>query len=262
MAESKRIWTDEYKVLLNDTYPDGKAKLAAYLSYFQESAWHHADNLGFGFEKIDDSELLWVLVKLQIEIKEYASWGETVQVETWPVGVEKIFARRDFHIVNQKGEKMVSGASWWLVLEKPSRRPAPIDIVKEHIHLATPVHAIEAKPMRIAMPEKVGKIGSHQVIYSEIDIHDHVNNTHYPEWVFDALGSEWVKSHTITSFGIDFTNEAFDGDQIGIFMAEGGEVECYFKGIRNSDEREIFKIKIGFGMQADVSFNTSFIQNE
>ena len=250
MEESKRVWTDDYKVLLNNTYPDGKAKLTAYLAYFQESAWHHADNLGFGFEKIDDSGLLWVLVKLQLDINEFAAWGETVQVETWPVGIEKIFARRDFHISNRQGKKVVSGVSWWLVLEKPARRPASIDIVKKHIHLTTSVHAIEAKPVRIAMPEKVQKICIHHVVYSEIDIHGHVNNTCYPEWVFNALGSGWVKNHSISSFGIDFTNEAFDGEQIELFMAEGEAGECFFKGIRTSDEKEIFKMWVGLNKKA------------
>ena len=50
MDSLKKIWAEEYLIQWCDTDRNGHLKMSAIANYLQESAWRHANHLGFGFE--------------------------------------------------------------------------------------------------------------------------------------------------------------------------------------------------------------------
>ena len=54
-------------------------------------------------------------------------WGERINIETWGKRKVKLYALRDFRVVLDTGEKLVSATSSWMVLNKTTGRPQRFD---------------------------------------------------------------------------------------------------------------------------------------
>lgn len=243
MNNVKPNHTDNYTIISNDTTLDGKISLMALCSYFQESAWHHAEHLGFGFDKLKESSQSWVLMKLFLEIETYPEWGQTITVNTWPTGIERIFARRDFRITDPNNRTLVSGVSWWMIIDTITRRPQTVDGVRDFNFLPK---VLDVSPERIKIPETLLTLAIRQVEYQELDQLEHVNNTRYASWIMNAFGREWFREYALHSYYIEFLSEALGNDTIEIRAQTNDCIESTLAGIRQSDGKEIFKSKIGW----------------
>src|SRR5512138_1797291 len=90
--------------------------------YLQEAAGLSADRLGFGVKRLMDAGFTWVLARQRLEIARAARFGETVEIETWPNGTERLAAFREF-VVRCGGEEIARATSTWFLLELKTRRP-------------------------------------------------------------------------------------------------------------------------------------------
>ena len=53
-----------------DLNPKKQARLTTMANFFQEMAYHHADQLGFGYDDLKEKQTYWVLSRMKIRIKE------------------------------------------------------------------------------------------------------------------------------------------------------------------------------------------------
>lgn len=237
-------WTDSYTLKWNDCTATGAASLEAMCGFFQESAWLHADHLGVGFQKLKDSDQAWVLARITMHIDRYPHWRETFAVKTWPTGIEKIFARRDFMFLDSQGRTMGSGSSWWVIIDPKTRQPQVPESVRDLSFIPRLEHF---NLDRLRLPKEMKPSGFHEVEYLETDQLNHVNNTRYAAWILNMLGKEWNSRHVITSYQIEFMAEAFANDKISLFsetLADSASV--IISGTRESDGKEIFRAKAGW----------------
>jgi medium-chain acyl-[acyl-carrier-protein] hydrolase len=94
-----------------DTDLNGQLKMSALANYLQESAWRHANHLGFGYEETRRRNEFWVVISLMIRMTGTPEWGKTITVETWPRGIERLFAFRDFKIMDEGGNVLGAATS-------------------------------------------------------------------------------------------------------------------------------------------------------
>ena len=125
--EPKKIWTDTYRVHSYDMDMHGIANMPQLCKYMQESAWHHAENLGVGFSSLIKQNKAWVLSGLILRMEKTPNWGETVTVHTWPSNKKRLAFLRDFDIINQKKEVIGMAATKWFVIDLDRRRPCDLD---------------------------------------------------------------------------------------------------------------------------------------
>ena len=60
--------------------------------YLQEVAGHHADALGVSMRRLQADDRAWVLSHVHLEIGHPLCGNETVTIETWPLGLEGLYA--------------------------------------------------------------------------------------------------------------------------------------------------------------------------
>ena len=188
---------------------NGRLTLHALFQFLQESAWDNALKNDFGFEALDNKNSFWVLSRILVQIDEYPSWKDEIQIKTWPKGADGFFALRDFKIFN-KQKKIGSATSSWLILDKQKHRPCRLDQFNfKHDNFYTE-HAIEGVLTKIKYPTEE-QLKDHRKVYaSDLDVNKHVNNATYVRWITDAYFSENNKN--IHSFEINFNSELMLND--------------------------------------------------
>jgi acyl-ACP thioesterase len=248
MEPLKKIWPEEYLIHWYDTDLNGQLKMSALANYLQESAWRHANHLGFGYEDTQKRNEFWVIVSLMIKMIGSPEWGQRITVETWPKGIDRMFAYRDFKIMDADGAVIGAATSGWMILDQTTRRPKGVDIVKPLLHLATHQDILDRNPPLLMPLKDTATTETRQVRFSEVDQHGHVNNIRYIDWCLDALSSEWHHSHRITGMVINYLSELRADETLQIATGPEGDHSLIVQGMRESDGKAIFRTRIDWGV--------------
>ncbi|MBQ7393660.1 MAG: hypothetical protein IJV89_04840 [Lentisphaeria bacterium] len=169
---------------------DGLLRLAPLFDMFQDAAAEHAQILGCGMDYLQEQGKAWVLSRIAVEISRMPAIGETVTVETYPTGVERLFAIRQFTVTDEAGSVIARATSCWLLLDAAALRPLRI---VETLGTALPMNEDKPRhfpvPARIAaLPEKVAE-NTYTVRHSLVDVNQHLNNAFFAAFVHDMLGT-------------------------------------------------------------------------
>lgn len=237
-------WIDKYKVKWFETDASGKLSITSICNFLQETAWNHANHLGLGYSAISKDNIAWVIISYQIELFKYPVWLDEIIVETWPSGVEKLYANREFFVKDINGNIMLKVSTKWLIIDMKSRRPQKPDALKDIMHLVNPEKATSFESFHFPGNINLEKIGSYIVKYSDIDLYGHVNNSKYIQWVMDSIPLSFIEKKSIRDFEIKFAHECKYGEEI-VFLSRPKDYTL-FSGIRKGDEKVIFQVKINW----------------
>jgi len=185
----------------------GRLSIVSAINYFQESAWRNAEALGFGFNDLAAKNLHWVLSRMYVEMYRYPLWGDSIQLETWPKGVESLFALRDFRIKSAGGKELLgAGATAWLIIDGATHRLQRIDQICDEMP-CYPQHAVEHKLGKIALAPTMTPHARIVAGYMDVDVNQHVNNVCYLNWAVNHLPVD-SKTITVRSAELNFLSEA------------------------------------------------------
>jgi medium-chain acyl-[acyl-carrier-protein] hydrolase len=240
----QRIWQDKYLVNWYEADLTGLAKLSSICNYLQESAWRHANHLGFGFEDAQARNEVWVIIGLMLKMLRYPAWGETITVETWPKGIDRLFAFRDFRILDEQQNVIGAATSTWMILDSTTRRPRPVEIVRDVLHLAVRQDILDKNPPHLQPPHDPEILYSRQVRFSELDFNGHVNNTRYIDWCMDAFPAEWHLENKVNTLIINYLSEVRGTDTIALLNDRSSNSGYALQGNRESDGKAIFRARL------------------
>ncbi len=239
------IFAREFTISSYDLNPKGQARLTSMADFFQEVAYHHASELGLGYHDMKSRKTTWVLSRMRIHMKRYPVWNDTIKLETWPSGAERLFALRDFRVLDSRGEVIGMASTAWLILDIDSHRLIrPKEMMEQFKMIVHDVQMFEAPLDKILVPGETRHLKHHDVVFSDLDIVGHVNNVRYMEWCIDAVTTAENADKEIRELEINFNHEALLGDCIHISGSENTDDDTYFTATRERDGKEIISARI------------------
>jgi len=244
----EKSWEDEYSISFYEVDTKNEVFLPVLWSFMQETAWHHADHLRLGYSDLAEQDYFWVLSRLFIQMEAYPRWGNRINVKTWLAGIGRLFAFRRFSIADSRGNIIGTAKSAWLVLNLKNRKPQRIEPLFKPIEHFFDHLPLTEEPEKIPAPVHPKKEKSYTVRYSDIDMHHHVNNIKYIEWILDSYPFEMNQTHQIHTFEINFLAESSYGDAISIRTETLQESPPVFihDVIRKDDGRELCRAKVSW----------------
>ena len=223
----------------------GIARPDILFSILLDSAWAHANNSKFSYDSLKEEGQLWVLSRFLAVIHELPKWDNEIAVETWSKGTDRLFGLRDFIVVSETGERMVSATSAWLVIDRKTTRIQRINLEDGDFPVQLDRHAIESKLEKIEQREAVKTGFEHVVRYTDIDVNNHVSSSRYVSWMLDSLPKSLIEEKTLGSFEINFLAEAQLGDKVYISSADETPF-AHCKVIRENDDCELARARLGW----------------
>ena len=239
----KETWVDQYSIHSYEVDQDSRLSIIPAINYFQESAWRNAEALGLGFHELAAKNKFWILSRLYVEMYRYPLWGNTVQLETWPKGIDNLFALRDFRIKSADGKEILgAGASAWLIIDGTTHRLQRIEQICSDIP-CYPQNAVEHTLAKIAPASEMTSQTRIIAGYTNVDINNHVNNVCYLNWAVNWLPVETDKL-TIRSAELNFLSEARLHSPVEILYGKDNE-QTWICSLRNPDTgKEYCRIRL------------------
>ena len=217
---------ETFRVKTYECRPDGNIKMACLMQYLQEVAASHAEQLGFGINKLSEINSYWVLSNLRIEINKIPKWNDEITLKTWPSGHSRSIATREFVGRSHNESELFQASSQWMILNKKSNRLKNLF----RLHLDLPKTGIKVLPeelKRLEPRDDYSEVYRITVPYSSIDLNGHVNNTEYVRWGIDALRKAFGFDGKVHSMHITYLSEIFEGDELELLLSQGDN-NCFF----------------------------------
>lgn len=238
----------EYTVHVYETRPDERLNLHSLFDYFQDIASDHAVNLGFGRDDLMKQNHFWVLSRMYAEISYLPFWGEKILVKTWPRGVDKIFALRDYEVHTPDGRLIASATSSWLIIDQTTRKIQRPDSNLTYFHTEMDkTSAMKRNPEKINPASPDGRLSQQfKVNISDLDVNLHTNNVKYIKWVTDSYDSGFITNNIPFSAEINYIAESRIDEQINIRTSVDKENENVYNHsiMRTSDNVELCRVRI------------------
>ncbi|MDF9826604.1 acyl-ACP thioesterase [Ereboglobus sp. PH5-5] len=216
---------EEFRVRYYELAPDGAIPLHKLCDYFQDAAGIDAHTLAFGSEDLGDAAgLTWVLTRMQLTplCPARAAGGDTFTVHTWHSRSERLMSRREFYITNGKGETVLKGSTWWLLIDISTRRIARTPQMLIDMNPPTPEFVVEENNPKMPDFSGVQPAATLPIIVrnEDIDSNAHVNNTHFTAWALESAPPEIASSRALKELVITFKNECFAKDKLTMSVHE------------------------------------------
>ena len=108
----------------------GRVTLPMIGNYLIHAASSHAGERGFGFNDMSERHTAWVLSRLAIEMKEYPTAFDKINLYTWIDEVGRLFTSRCFELADENGKTFGFARSIWAAIDVETRRPTLLDIAR------------------------------------------------------------------------------------------------------------------------------------
>lgn len=212
MSEIHTFYTEQFTIRANEVDTSGNLTLKAICDFFQEVAGNNAKELNFDITDLQGQDLTWVLHRMDIQIKKYPKWRETITIETWPAAGDALRAYRNYRILDENGTELGCCLSYWMMINMKTRRPVRMPKEVLDTRLSKREHVLPVKSNKINPFEEPEMEQNFVVRKSDLDMNEHVNNARFIEWLMECYDEK--KKYLIKNVDIVFRKESKAGDTV------------------------------------------------
>lgn len=243
----------EYRIHVYETGPDGKLNMSSMFNYMQDIASEHAIRLGFGRDDLLKNNHIWVLSRMYAVITDLPSWNETIIMKTWPNGIDRLFALRNYELSLSDGRHIASATSSWLILDQTTKKIIRPDSILPQYNFNT--HS-GFSAIRYASKLDFDTTESdltpvYRIKVSDLDVNLHTNNVKYLNWVTDSYDLDFILNNVPQSIEINYLAESKFDEEIVISKWKNSEDKNIFNHSihKTSGKKELCRINIEWKRQ-------------
>lgn len=201
----------------------GIACPAAYFDFMQDAATIHARQAHLDR---DDLSLIWVLSRMYVTFDRALGPYDTLSLETWCAGIKGPCWMRAFSFTSN-GQPVGRAISAWVTLHPVTRRivrPSAVPAASEYLCAAYDT---------LPLPGKLALSGltlhhTHPIMYSDLDINNHLNNVKIAALVSDAL--DLGTDDFIRTLQINYTAETPAGLTLSLYAVRHADGQFGVRG--------------------------------
>ena len=244
MDSAHELWSETFTLRAYEVDRHGRASLPTICNWLQESAGIHAARLGWSVHELAEQGMTWVLARLRLRLDRPIAWGESVRVETWPAGTQRVFALRDFRLIGGGGELVGVATSSWLLMNLVSRRPVRPPRALEELAARSPGRALVDDMEKLPDVAEAEIERRLEVRHADLDVNGHANNVSVISWALEALESETLE-RVPRELAVEFRGESTRGDEISSCARYESRAPLVVAHglLRRADSREIARAR-------------------
>lgn len=207
----------KFKVDIHHCDSSGNLKTSALLKFMQECSTAQLADTPMNQTKLVDSGKTYVLCRLNMSIYKSVGPYSEIEVSTWPCESRGLSFIRCYQ-ARLDGNIIAEATTVWGIINIEARKFCRVSDFDIGIETEEPLEL--DSPNRIHIPSDVnlGLVGERTVVYSDLDMNGHMNNTVYPDMLCDFIPG--MGNKRILMLGINYSSEAKEGEVLKIYLGE------------------------------------------
>lgn len=184
----------------------GKYRLPNLISTFSDLATQNAIEVGF-WDETYAKKYGWILIKQTMKMQRPISIGEDIYLSTRAGTSSKIQFTRQYDVLDIHKNNIGGVYSIWALIDIEKRRIVrPDKIGMEMPMIENYPHYVE-EYQDVNQDITVEHVMTREVLYSDLDVNQHMNNYRYVEWALDVLDYQIYKEYFISELTMIYKKE-------------------------------------------------------
>lgn len=202
-------YVEKVKIFNHYTNYKGRLFVKTLCDLFNDVAEVQTEQYGVDVATLNAQGMTWMLHRLHICLHKMPLQNEEVYIETWPSGIDRFFALRDYRMIRENGEELVRATSEWMYIDMKRRRPMRLP---ENVIQMSTEHGIPRLQLDSILNEKefdMCSLGerSFTATFDNIDFNGHVTQASYMRWITNSLPFEFLKEHVLVDVEVIYAHE-------------------------------------------------------
>lgn len=222
-------YAEKVKIYNHYTNYKGRLFVKTLCDLFNDAAEVQTELYKVDVDTLNAQGFTWMLHRLHILLHKMPLKEEIVTIETWPSGIDRLFALRDYRMFREDGEELVRATSEWMYIDMKRRRPLRLP---ENVIAMSTEHNIPKLVLAPLLDEKEFGVERQGIrhftaTFDNIDFNGHVTQASYVRWITNSLPFGFLKEHVLTEIEVIYAHEIMPDSQIhsAYRMEERGENE-------------------------------------
>ena len=188
----------------------------------QEISEAHSRAMGVGYEELMRRNSIWILSRAYYNIYKRPAAFEKVMLSTWSRGTDGLFAFRDYRMTDETGETLLTGTTYWPMIDFTSRKPIRLKEIMANYETCADEATDHSVLERLRLPDMSYPDDSFEQTaqFSMIDHAQHVNNAEYVRLVFDSLMQTDFDLDKPFSLEINYQHETQPNDTLTVLRKQ------------------------------------------
>jgi len=226
------IFTAPFTVNFHDTDLYGRLRPSAVLMYMQEAANLHLNTYGPTMDEIRDGGRAFLLSRIRMACYRPIKAYTPIEAQTWVSRADRGFSFNRFHRILVNGEVAAEAVSVWALVGMANHRPVRVEEFQYRFDGDDPLPLELPRRIRFSADPEV--VGERRVAYSDVDYNGHMNNTRYPDLLYDFLPTG--EHRRVSDICINFLGEAPFGESLTVYRtADPARNDRYLFRTRRAD---------------------------
>ncbi len=226
---------------LRDVAVNNKVTNTALLSYLEDAGGVHSNLVGYGLKNIPKVKKSWVLLGWKLKIFQRPTYGEKIIIKTWSRGINKLYAYRDFEILDEMRKIIGIATSKWVLLDIEKMKITKITQEVQDAYTIENAKVFEEADLeKISEPKEYSNSTFFTVNRSLIDVNNHLHNIYFMDIANEVLPMEVYRNVDLNNIQMMYKKEIKLGDTVKVFyQEENGE---HIVTIKDEDEKYLHAI--------------------
>lgn len=211
-------YEEEYKTTSHDVDINNNIKPSLILRYMQETGNHQMRDRRPSYAELFAEGKSFILTRVAYEIYDEINQYDNIKVKTWRCQEKGATFIRCF-CLERSGKVMSKAYSEWAVANHKTGRLSRADEIDiSNYETDEPVKL--SIPIKFRFPKDIEfeEVGKSKVMLTEVDMNRHMNNTYYPDKLWNYIPD--VLNKKVTSVNIRYRKEAPLWAEVTVAMAQ------------------------------------------
>ena len=209
-------YKERVKIFNHYTNYKGRLFVKTLCDLFNDVAEKQTEQYGIDVATLNANGTTWMLHRLHIRLHKMPAQNEEVYIETWPSGIRRLFALRDYRMVRSNGEELVRATSEWMYIDLNRRRP--LRQMDKVVDLSTS-HHIPPVELESILNEKDFHFEPMEgryfdATFDNIDFNGHVTQASYMRWITNSLPFQFLMTHILVDVEVIYEHEIMPDTRI------------------------------------------------
>lgn len=202
------IFEKKYIIDYIDVDENNELTSRNFIKFMQEVAGEHSSNVGYGLYNLIDLNTAWIILNWNLKIYKRPRCKDIIVVKTWAREFNKIYAYRDFEILDENNNILAIASSVWVLKNHSTHSIVRIspEIVNAYGCVEKSVFNEELNN-KIDIPNNVDSCFEYIIQRRDIDTNHHVNNLYYIDFACEALPDEVFYNCDLSNIQVFYKKE-------------------------------------------------------
>lgn len=178
----------------------------------------------------------WILLKQTVQMKRPIHMGEEIYLSTRAGKSSKIQFTRQYDMLDENKEYIGGVYSIWALIDIQSRKLARPDKVGMEIPMIEEYPHYVEQYTKINQEIPVSFVMERKVMYSDLDINQHMTNHRYIEWALDVIDYIEFKDTFISELTMQYCQELAPNTKVNIHY---GRIKDQFRMVIYNEDNTV-----------------------